>query len=276
MIKFRRCIANRFHMKTRYFPLLAILVVWVGEVLPTVRMEAQTASTPAGGLPLAKNEPTVDRLATTEGDVIVHPINHASLVLEWKGKAIYVDPVGGAARYQSLPRADLILLTHAHRDHLDPATLTAVKGANAKILAPSIVSEDLPANLQSLTSTLTNGAAATVAGVNVLAVPAYNLTKAFHPKGVGNGYVLTLGGKRLYISGDTEATPEMVALRDIDAAFLCMNQPYTMTVDQAVSAVRAFRPKIIYPYHSSGSDLNSFKKQLETEPGIEVRLLKWY
>jgi L-ascorbate metabolism protein UlaG (beta-lactamase superfamily) len=263
-------------MKTLFCLLCAVLIALAGEISLVVRMEAQTASATVGEPSLAKSELTVDRLPTSEGEVIIHPINHASLVLEWNGKVIYVDPVGGGAKYQDLPRADLILLTHAHRDHLDPNTLAAVKGNNTKILAPSIASADLPANLQSLTATLTNGASATVAGVHVLAVPAYNLTKAFHPKGVGNGYVLTLGGKRIYLSGDTEATPEMAALRDIDAAFLCMNLPYTMTVDQAVGVVRAFRPKIVYPYHSAGSDLNSFKKQLETEPGIKVRLLKWY
>jgi L-ascorbate metabolism protein UlaG (beta-lactamase superfamily) len=123
---------------------------------------------------------------------------------------------------------------------------------------------------------LTNGAAAELLGLKVEAVPAYNRTSTFHPKGVGNGYVVTIGGKRLYVSGDTEDVPEIRALRDIDVAVVCMNLPYTMTVAQAASAVRELRPAVVYPYHSQGSDLNQFKRLAGADLGIEVRLRKWY
>jgi L-ascorbate metabolism protein UlaG (beta-lactamase superfamily) len=229
------------------------------------------------------NALTGDYLTTAEGEVVIHPIIHATLLLGWGGKAIYVDPVssrsGQTLDYKSLPRADLILLTHEHSDHLDVGCITAIKATNAIIVAPSVVYQALSSSLRSLTTVMTNGAAAQVLGLSIEAVPAYNRTTSHHPKGAGNGYLLTLGGKRIYLSGDTQDTPEMRALRNIDVAFLSMNQPYTMTVAEAVSAVREFKPSVVYPYHSQGSpatDLNSFKQKVGTDLGIEVRLRKWY
>ena len=219
-----------------------------------------------------------DHLATTNGDVLIRPIRHASFVLSWNGKMIYNDPVGAASNYAGLPRADLILVSHTHSDHFLATTIDAVRGSNVVIVAPQAVFNSLSAPLRAFTTILTNGATANVLGLRVDAVPAYN---ANHARGTGNGYVLTIGGRRLYMSGDTGDTPEMRALPDIDVAFLCMNLPFTMSVTDAASATRAFRPKVVYPYHfqnqdSTFSDLNDFKRRVGQDLGIEVRLRKWY
>jgi L-ascorbate metabolism protein UlaG (beta-lactamase superfamily) len=229
---------------------------------------------------LSAAEPlTGDRVPTKEGDLVIHPINHATLALGWKKLTLYVDPVGGAARFDGLPRPDLILITHEHGDHLNVDTLKAVAGEKTVLFAPAAVAAQLPDGLRQRTTILTNGQTAALLGIPIEAVPAYNITPdrtKFHPKGKGNGYVLTLGGKRVYISGDTEDIPEMRALKNIDIAFLCINQPYTMTVEQAASAVRQFRPKIVYPYHYRGSDLDKFKKLVGDDVGVEIRLRDWY
>jgi L-ascorbate metabolism protein UlaG (beta-lactamase superfamily) len=227
------------------------------------------------------NALTGDHVATEAGEVIIHPINHATLVLAWQGKMVYVDPVGSASLYQGLPRADLILVTHDHSDHLSTSTLDAVRATNAAILAPSIVYGKLTTSLRALTTVLANGDRTELWGLSVDAVPAYNLTATHHAQGVGNGYLLTLGNRRIYVSGDTEDTPEMRALTDVEVAFISMNQPYTMTVPKAVNATREFRPKVVYPYHyrnadSTYADLKTFKAQVGTDLGIEVRLRKWY
>jgi len=220
---------------------------------------------------------TGDAIATSSGEVIIHPLNHATLMLGWNGKIICCDPTRAAAD-AGLSKADLVLVTHAHGDHFNPAAIEAVCGANALILAPQAVFNGLTARQKGQAAVLPNGGVTNVLGLKVEAVPAYN---RFHPKGAGNGYVLTLGGKRFYLSGDTGATPEMRQLSGIDVAFLCMNQPYTMTVDEALAAVAAFRPKIVYPYHyrdQGGSTANAaqFKERLDPALGIEVRLRKWY
>ena len=230
------------------------------------------------GLSAAENKLDGDRIATTDGDLIIHPINHATFVMAWKNKTIYVDPVGGGKRFDGLPKPDLVLVTDIHGDHLDAGTLEAVVGG-AKIVAPAAVAEKLPDKLRKQTTVLANGETKSVADVNVEAVPMYNLTAdrlKFHNKGRGNGYVVALGGKRVYISGDTEDIPEMRALKNIDVAFVCMNLPYTMTVEQAANAVREFKPKIVYPYHYRGSDTEKFKQLVGNDSGVEVRLRDWY
>lgn len=219
-----------------------------------------------------------DHMETDDGEVIFHPINHASFVMRWQGKMIYNDPVGGATPYASLPRADLILVSHSHGDHFDSATLNAVRGLSAVILAPQAVFNSLSAPLRAITTVLTNGAATNLLGLTVEAVPAYN---ANHPRGSGNGYVLTLGGRRIYMSGDTGNIAEMRSLQDIDVAFVCMNLPFTMSVNDAATAVRAFRPKVVYPYHFRNQDgtlssLTTFKRLVGADLGIEVRVRKWY
>ncbi|MHC1763860.1 MAG: MBL fold metallo-hydrolase [Verrucomicrobiia bacterium] len=216
---------------------------------------------------------TGDHLQTSDGEITFHPINHATFVMAWNGRTIYLDPVGGATRFQGLRRPDLILLTHSHSDHFDTATLNAVKGSNTVILAPPTVFDALPGTLKPLSAAIANGAVTNLLGMEIEAVPAYNDR---HPKGAGNGYVLTIGGKRIYISGDTGDTPEVRALPIIDVAFLCMNLPFTLPVDTAAEIVRSFRPKVIYPYHYSDSDLNRFKRLVGTDLPIEVRLRDWY
>ncbi len=220
-----------------------------------------------------------DRLPADKGDIVIHPINHATLALNWNGVTIYVDPVGGAKKFEGLPKPNLMLVTDVHGDHLNGETLAAVAEAETAIVVPAAVALQLPPTLRPRATVLANGQSKTVAGILIEAVPMYNLTAErlkFHEKGRGNGYVLTLGGKRLYFSGDTEDIPEMRALKNIDAAFVCMNLPYTMTVDQAASAVREFRPKTVYPYHYRGSDLEKFKQLVGTDRGIDVRLRDWY
>ena len=220
-----------------------------------------------------------DSIATSKGDLHIQPINHATFAMGWNGETIYVDPVGGADAFKGLPAPDLIFITHQHGDHFDVPTLSGVVGASTKIIAPKSVYDMMPADLQAKTMTMANGDQKEVMNIGVEAVPAYNLTPErlkFHPKGRDNGYVLTIGGKRIYISGDTEGTPEMRALKNIDVAFVCMNLPYTMTVQQAADAVLAFKPKIVYPYHYRDSDVNEFAKLVVTKSKIEVRLRNWY
>jgi L-ascorbate metabolism protein UlaG (beta-lactamase superfamily) len=227
----------------------------------------------------AADKLTGDVVPAAGGDLIIRPVNHASFVMNWSDRVIYVDPVGGAKRYDGLPRPGMVLLTHAHGDHLNMETLQAVAGEKTVLVAPPAVAKQLPEKLRAQTIVLTNGETKAVAGIGIEAVPMYNTTPEhlkFHPKGDGNGYLVTLGGKRVYVSGDTEDIPEMRALQDIDVAFICMNQPYTMTEEQAASAVRAFKPKVVYPYHSRGSDLEKFKKLVGADGGVEVRLLRWY
>lgn len=218
-----------------------------------------------------------EKIPAQNGDIEIDSINHATFILRWNGKTIFVDPVGGAKKFNGKP--DLILVTDIHGDHLNADTLKGVATDKTKIIAPAAVVEQLPAELKSKTEVLANGEKKEIDGISVEAVPMYNLTedrKKFHSKGRGNGYVVTLGGKRIYISGDTEDIPEMRALKNIDVAFVCMNLPYTMTVEQAASAVKEFKPKIVYPYHYRGSDTQKFKQLVGTDSGVDVRLLDWY
>jgi len=220
-----------------------------------------------------------DRIPTGKGDLIIQPINHATFIMQWDGHVIYVDPVGGAKKFEGKPKPNIILLTDIHGDHLNGDTLLGVAQDSTVILSPPAVLTQIPAKLKAQVTTLTNLQTKTVASISFEAMPAYNTTAGrtqFHAKGRGNGYLLTLGGKRVYISGDTEDIPEMLALKNIDVAFLCVNLPYTMTVDQAANAVRTFKPKIVYPYHSRGSDLDKLKKLVGNDLGVDVRLRNWY
>lgn len=215
---------------------------------------------------------------------MVHPILHSALALEWNGRTVLVDPHGGAERYRRFTSPDLVLITDIHGDHLDSATLHGLDLAKARIVAPQAVMDLLPADLKALCAPLANGAVTTHLDIGIEAIPMYNMPDpkdARHPKGRGNGYVLTFGAERSYISGDTEDIPEMLALTGIDVAFVCMNLPYTMTVHQAASGVLAFKPKVVYPYHYRGkdglSDVALFKRLVhEGDPAIEVRLVDWY
>lgn len=228
------------------------------------------------------NDLTGDHLSTTNGDVVIHPLYHASFVMSWNGKIIYNDPDDAAAyesTYAGLPKADLILISHSHSDHLSTNKIDAVRGTNAIIITPQGVYTNLTAPQRAITTVLGYGASTNVLGLTVEAVPAYNGNH--NPPGFGNGYVLTVGGRRIYISGDTGNQPEVRALPNIDVAFLCMNTPFTMSALEATNAVRAMRPKIVYPYHYRNSDnittnAATFKQWLGQDLGIEVRLRKWY
>jgi len=219
-----------------------------------------------------------DHISTTAGDLIIHPVEHATFLMSWAGKTIYVDPVGGKKPFDQFDRADLVLITDIHGDHLNPETVGFVTTEKSAVVAPKAVADKLP-KVKSQITVMANGDKKEMAGIQIEAIPMYNLTPdrlKFHTKGRGNGYVLTIGGKRIYISGDTEDIPEMRQLKNIDVAFLCMNLPYTMEVEKAASAVQEFKPKIVYPYHYRGSDLQKFKELVSQTPGIEVRLREWY
>lgn len=228
--------------------------------------------------------PAVSASADTS-ELRIHPIFHGSLVLQWQGLNIFIDPYGGAERYRNFPAPDLVLITHPHGDHLHPATLRGLNLDSAELLAPQAVIDRLDSLRFGRITVLSNGANHQHQGVNVEAVPMYNLPRsedARHPRGWGNGYVLTLGGQRIYISGDTEDIDEMRALADIDIAFVCMNLPYTMTVEQAADAVLEFQPAVVYPYHyrrgdGSFSDVRQFQSLVEGgQTRTQVRLVDWY
>ena len=228
-------------------------------------------------LPFLNLSFAAEEFKTAKGKLTITPINHATLVIEWSGKTIYVDPVGMADWYKAFPKPDLVLLTHVHGDHFREAVLNAVVGPKTQLVAPPALAGLLSAEVKAKTIAVANGDSTDKVGFELEAVAGYNTTpprKRFHPKGQGNGYVLNLGGKRIYISGDTEETPEMLALKNIDVAFLCMNLPYTMDVAAAAKAVKAFKPKVVYPYHSRGQDTATFKKLVGNS--AEVRLRNWY
>lgn len=257
----------------------SILLLTVALAAFSVQAPAQTP-TPA----ITTLRAGADQIKTTKGPLTVQPITHGSVVFTWNGKTIYVDPYGGAEAYAGLAAPDLILITDIHGDHMDPKTLAALSVGKALMVVPKAVAEKLPVEYKAQTRILSNGQRLDTLGLSVSAIPMYNLPEAAdapHPKGRGNGYVLTLGGKNVYLSGDTEDIAEMRALKGIDVAFVCMNLPYTMDVDHAAQAVLAFKPAIVYPYHYRGqnglSDVNAFKKTVNAaNKKIDVRLRNWY
>lgn len=212
---------------------------------------------------------------TAAGPVKITPLYHASMLIEANGSFIYVDPAK-PANFTGLPQADLILITDIHADHMDPAAVTALSKSSTLVLAPPAVVKTITA-----ATPISNGEFKDWDGWTVEAIPMYNIVRGpaagqlYHPKGRGNGYVLDYGGKRFYVSGDTEGTPEMRRLKNIDVAFVCMNLPYTMPPEEAAEAVKAFHPKVAIPYHYRNSDLTVFQQAL-AGTGIEVRILDWY
>jgi L-ascorbate metabolism protein UlaG (beta-lactamase superfamily) len=206
------------------------------------------------------------------------PIKHATFVIKTKSATIYVDPVGDMEAFNKFPQPDIILLTDIHRDHLAPKLIQSLKQQGTTVVGPQAVVEKLSDG-----EILRNGEKKTIKGINIEAIPMYNLTagrEKFHPKGRGNGYILTWNNKRIYISGDTEDIKEMRSLKNIDYAFVCMNLPYTMTVDRAASAVLEMVPKVVIPYHYRGkgglSDIEKFKKLVGKNKEIQVKFLPWY
>lgn len=237
-----------------------------------------------GGL-LSAQRIKADKVKAGKDSLIIQPLVHASMVLEWNKRVIYVDPTGGAKAYEGLPAPDIILITDIHGDHTDVETLKAIETkSNTNFVMPYEVSQMVPKDLAKNSTILANGKEYLVRGVPIQAIAMYNLPEeptAMHTKGRGNGYVLKLGDKKIYISGDTEDIPEMRQLKEIDIAFVCMNLPYTMDINQAASAVLDFKPKIVYPYHYRGkeglSDIEAFKELVnDKDKTIEVRLRNWY
>jgi L-ascorbate metabolism protein UlaG (beta-lactamase superfamily) len=277
--------------------------VWFGSML---LVAASVAAQP--------QRPAEDVVRATGGEITIAPVTHGTLVLRHGNDVILVDParftpgapmpfpkpkpgelpvlppgvtphdslsmwpVSGRqlARFEGLPTASLILVTDEHDDHLDPKAIEALRGPATRVVGPAVVATRVPDTL-----VMANGQQRTVGDIAIEAVPMYNLrpepgfTEVFHTKGRGNGYVLTIAGARIYVAGDTACTAEMQALRGIDVAFLPMNLPATMSPAEAATCVKAFRPKVVYPYHSFGSDVAAFARALDGS-GVEVRIREWY
>ena len=223
-----------------------------------------------------------DTYPTANGDVTVHPISHASIVLETPAGTIYVDPVGDAALYADKPAPDMILITHEHGDHYNADTLAAIMGDDTVLITNPAVLEMLPEPIKTKASAIAIGERTDWQKISVTAIPAYNTTEDrlnFHPQGRDNGYVLSVNGLRIYISGDTEGTSEMRALENIDVAFVCMNLPFTMDAQAAAEAVSEFAPTYVYPYHYRGRDNGTqdpaeFAEMLKG--AIETKYGNWY
>ena len=223
-----------------------------------------------------------DSFASKSGEVIITPKSHASFVMQTPAGTMYVDPVGDPEIYSDMPSPDMILITHEHGDHFNAETLTAIMGDNTIMITNPAVFDMLPADMQEVAIANGNGETADEGDVVIDAIPAYNTTEErlnFHPQGRDNGYVVSVDGLRIYISGDTEDTPEMRALENIDVAFVCMNLPFTMDASAAASAVTEFAPSYVYPYHYRGRD-NGTQDPAEFAAmlgdGIEAKMGGWY
>jgi len=217
----------------------------------------------------------VDTLPTSAGDLQITFLGHGSLFFTFNEKQFYIDPFGEVADYSKLPKADVVLITHEHFDHLDPKALASVRTSQTEVIMNALCAKQVQGGI-----VMRNGDLRTVSGALVETVPAYNIVhkrpdgQPFHPQGAGNGYILTFGDQRVYVAGDTEYIPEMKGLQNIDCAFLPMNLPYTMTPEMVAEAARAFRPRILYPYHFGDTDTSKLQQLLRQESGIEVRIRK--
>jgi L-ascorbate metabolism protein UlaG (beta-lactamase superfamily) len=217
-----------------------------------------------------------EKFATSKGELKITIVGHASLMLEFKENIIHVDPWSQVGDYEKLPDADLVLLTHEHRDHLDQKALDNIISTDTRMIYTQVCDSIL--NFSGQKEILLNGDKTTFEGIEIEAVPAYNIVhqrdngQPFHPKGRGNGYVLTFGDTRLYIAADTEDIPEMRQLGEIDIAFIPMNVPYTMTPQMAANAAKMIQPKVLYPYHYGETPLNELTELLKDQHKIEVRL----
>ena len=214
-----------------------------------------------------------DTIGTNAGDLEIVFLGHGTLMFAFDGMTVHLDPYGSVADYASLPTADLVLLTHEHGDHLDPAALALVRGPDTEVVLTAGCAPQVEGGI-----VMGNGDVRTVRGLTIEAVPAYNRVHKrpgghpFHPQGAGNGYVVTFGDVRVYVAGDTENVPELSSLRDIDITFLPMNLPYTMTPEMVADAARTFRPRVLYPYHYGSTDPQRLVDLLQPEQDIEVRV----
>jgi len=223
----------------------------------------------------SQNQFESDTIATSNGDLIITFIGHATLMMNYNNNVIHIDPAGMFADYTTLPNADIILVTHNHGDHFNAETISIISKDNTKVVLTEKCAVQYPAGI-----VLNMGEEKTVNGINVKAVPAYNIEhkrdngQVFHPKGEGNGYVISFGDTQVYIAGDTENIPEMKDLDGIDIAFIPMNLPYTMTPEMAADAVRMLNPKILYPYHFGDTNTDELIKLLSDKDDCEIRMRK--
>jgi L-ascorbate metabolism protein UlaG (beta-lactamase superfamily) len=230
---------------------------------------AAAAQPPAPAAPSSEKKFEEDTIKADGNDLKITFIGHGTLMFTYQSKIIHVDPWTSQADYSKLPKADVILITHEHPDHLDAKAVAAIRKDQTVILLTKSCAGQVTGG-----TVMKNGDTQTAAGFKIEAVPAYNLdNKTFHPKGNGNGYVITFGKTRVYVAGDTENIPEMKDLKNITIAFLPMNLPYTMTPEQVAQAAQAFHPKIVYPYHFGQTDTN-MPGLLLKDTDIEVRIRK--
>ena len=229
-----------------------------------------------GGSSMASQSPfETDTFQASTGALKITFIGHGTLMLEFGGKIIHVDPYSKLADYSKLPKADLVLISHEHSDHLDLEALGAIRSEKTIFVINEACAEKIPNG-----KVMKNGDERVVEGFKIEAIPAYNLVhkrdngQPFHPKGVGNGYVVTFGDKRVYVAGDTENIPEMKSLRNIDIAFLPMNVPFTMTPEMTADAALMFQPKVLYPYHFGATDVSRLTALLKDAKAIDVRVRK--
>lgn len=214
-----------------------------------------------------------DVIQTSAGELEITFIGHGSLIFSFGGKVIHVDPVSQMADYTKFPKADIILVTHEHFDHFDLKTLEILRTDKTVLVLTETCAKWVEDGI-----VMRNGDVKIVEGLKIEAVPAYNIVhkgsngRPFHPKGVGNGYVIIFGDKKVYVAGDTENTTEMKKLTGIDVAFLPMNLPYTMTPEMVADAANAFKPKILYPYHYGKTDTSKLVDLLKDTSEIEVRV----
>lgn len=227
----------------------------------------------AASISLGQQQFQSDVITAAGGDITMTFLGHGSVMLAQAGKTIYIDPVGRYADFSQLPKADLILVTHEHGDHLDSIAIAMIRKPSTSILLTQACLPLVPGG-----QVMGNGDNRTVQGIGIEAVPAYNIVHKrsreipFHPKGVGNGYVLTIGGLRIYFAGDTEDIPEMSRINRLDYAFLPMNVPYTMTPEMVVAAVRRLNPKVLYPYHFGNTDTAKLLDLMKNDRNTEVRI----
>ena len=214
-----------------------------------------------------------DVVRTSAGELKITFVGHGTLLFTFGSTVIHVDPVSSEADYGKMPKADIVLVTHEHGDHLDPAAIAAVRKEGTTVLLTAKCAAAVSGGV-----VMKNGDARTVGGLKIEAVPAYNVAhrrpsgEPFHPRGEGNGYVITFGDTRVYVAGDTENIPEMKVLKDIAVAFLPMNLPYTMTPAMVADAAKAFGPRILYPYHFGKTDTSELTSLLAAEKAIDVRV----
>jgi L-ascorbate metabolism protein UlaG (beta-lactamase superfamily) len=226
-------------------------------------------------LATAQNQFETDIITTTSGDLKITFIGHGTLLFTFSEKIIHVDPYGRLTDYSTLPKADIILITHEHGDHFDLKVIKMLRIEKTSLVLTKNCTKDISGGI-----VLKNGDVQTVQGLKIEAVPAYNIVhkrdngEPFHPQGIGNGYIITFGDKRVYVAGDTENIPEMGELGKIDIAFLPMNLPYTMTPEMVADAARMIKPQILYPYHYGNTDTSKLVELLKDDKDIEVRIRK--